>query len=161
MNRKNALDGMKNALWALGFAVGIWYLADQNISEDEPRRVRLKVVPPEGITVTYLDHEGRPTEQPWAMITVKAPRNILKKSGEWPDEASYALKPGVALHAPRQLEVRQFQFALPREVEIRETSPESITVLLGEERSAKLGIDLIYDEKSIPEAFRRAEGAGR
>lgn len=150
MNRKHTIEGLKNALWALGFAVGIWFLIDQNIREtknDIP--VRLEVKPPSGeITVTYLD--GRE-----AFITVSAPRNVLDKRADWNISAVKRLKAAEApLNQELPLSVSEFEFVnLPPEVEIvkSEIRPQAIRVVLSQRATAELGVNIDYT--NVPEGW--------
>lgn len=155
MNRKNAVESVKNALWALGFAVGIWYIANENISEEAPITVRLRVEPPKkGITVTYLDAStNEAITAPEATLFVRAPRNVLNDKAQW-REGVYEFKTLPDLNADHPLNVAsQFRFGFPPEVEIREATPSSIKVRLSEVLRKQLGIDLKIAPASVPEGW--------
>lgn len=150
------MESLKNALWAFGFAVGLWYFTDQNVSQEEQIAVRIKIEPRSpGIAVTYLDPEtqeprGTPPE---VKVTVRAPRSVLLKQGEWKKEARYVPKEDQKLNADLTLPVSKFEFPFPPEVRIKDTSPESITVRLAELVRRPVGIDVDVDETTIPRGF--------
>lgn len=159
MNRKSTVEGLKNALWALGFAVGIWFLVDQNIRQVKDEiQVRLEVEPPRGLTVTYLD--SKENAPPTAFIAVSAPKSVLEQRSDWRIKAVAHLKPeSTPLNKEVQLSISAFDFDLPPEVELLKgsTRPQSIRIMLAELRKAELGVDLDY--ASVPDGWEVEEYA--
>jgi hypothetical protein len=159
VTRKSTIEGLKNALWALGFAVGIWFLVDQNIRQTKDDiQVRLEVEPPRGLTVTYLD--SKENAAPLAVIAVSAPKNVLEKRTDWRITATARLKPESApLGKEIELPVGAFDFDLPPEVELLKGSirPQTIRIMLAELMKAEVGVDLDY--ANVPEGWEVEEYA--
>jgi hypothetical protein len=156
MNRKNAVEGVKNALWALGFAVGIWFLVDQNIRRtlnDVP--AQLFVEPPPGVTVTYLTSDGKPPE---ATVKLSAPTNVLEKRPEWRLHGVYNMKQAtVELNKELQLRTSEFEYNLPPEVDLlkEEIQPQSIRVVFAKQERVEVAVHLDYT--NVPDGWEVAE----
>ncbi len=155
MNRKAAVENLKNGLWALGFAVGIWYFADQNVSRDAQVEVALVVQPASrDIAVTYIHPErNEPVEALRATVTLRAPQSVLNRVSEWRREALYRLKTDQRLNTDITIPVRDFEFPFPPEVSVYDPVPETIRIRLAELRQRRLGIDTDIDEATIPRGY--------
>ncbi len=137
MTRPGLLDRGKSALWALGFAVGMWYLIDYNTRTDRTDiEVALRIDPPTGLTVEYLGEiERGPDNYPRARIAVKGPRRVLES---WvPKEGVYTIKQAPTpdeYRKERRAAVRDFDFFLPEEVDLDENAvrPAEIVYRLAE-----------------------------
>lgn len=157
MTRPGLLDRGKSALWALGFAVGMWYLIDYNTRTDRTDiEVALRIDPPTGLTVEYLgDIERGPDNYPRGRIAVKGPRRVLES---WvPKEGVYTVKQRPTdedFRKERRVAVRDFDFFLPEEVQLDEDTvrPTEIVYRLAEIEKGlvRVRVDWVPDRRDPP-----------
>ena len=137
-------ESLKNALWALGFAMGVWFLVDQNMRETiEEVPATLAVYPPEGISVAFIDPEGG---TPRAFVAISAPRNVLDKRSEWTLQGTYNISAPVVLGKEIPIPLSEFRFNLPPEADLVEklSHPPSVRIVLAEQKRASLTVDVVY-----------------
>jgi len=155
VSRKSAVEAAKNALWAFGFAIGLWYFADQNVSEEKSIRVRLKIdAPSPGMAVTYVEPEPSEGGHPEVEVGIRGPKSALNKSNESWEEAHFRPKPDVKLNEDVQVRIdTEFRFNWPPEVKLTYARPDVLKVRFVRLDTARAGVEIDLDEATVPPGF--------
>jgi hypothetical protein len=140
MTRGAVRDWLKSILWALGFAIGMWYVIDYNTrTTREGVEIALRIEPPTGLTVEYAVAEPPPR----ARIAINGPRRAVDS---WaPKDGVYRIARAVApedIGKELRVPITEFNLSLPEDVDLvrEKTEPVEVVYRLLETQTAPLKV---------------------